>query len=340
MKGASGGAKVIYKHSSILNNLNGNVSSSVNHLKKKISYKFETSLSKKFKLFSRKTSGWEGKKMKISRKFNPSEKWMTNNVVFGKSLNFNKKNDFLIIPEIWSHFAQDMDLKKKKIKYAIFVQGFFHMQSTNDFKKLKESYNNAEFILSDSVYSIRCLKEMFPEFKDKIIRLKFSINVKKFRIKNKKNFITYMPRKLGHHSRLLLFYLNNLLPKNWKIVELHNMNENKLIETLGKSKIFLSFSNFEGIGIPPIEAALSGNKVIGYTGAGGIEYWRGKIFKKIENGEIANFGQKVLAEIKNYKSSWIKDTQKERVRLANQYSKSLELKSLNNLVKKIRLTLN
>ena len=48
MKGASGGAKVIYKHSAILNSLDNNVSSSVNHLKKKISYKLKTSLSKKF----------------------------------------------------------------------------------------------------------------------------------------------------------------------------------------------------------------------------------------------------------------------------------------------------
>ena len=46
--------------------------------------------------------------------------------------------------------------------------------------------------------------------------------------------------------------------------------------------------------MPPIEAALSGNKVIGYTGAGGMEYWKGKIFKKVENGEIGDFGQKVL----------------------------------------------
>jgi hypothetical protein len=32
--------------------------------------------------------------------------------------------------------------------------------------------------------------------------------------------------------------------------------------------------------MPPIEAALCGNKVIGYNGGGGVEYWKGKIFKK------------------------------------------------------------
>ena len=62
---------------------------------------------------------------------------------------------------------------------------------------------------------------------------------------------------------------------------------------------FLSFSNFEGIGIPPVEAALCGNKVIGYTGGVGI--LEGKIFKKIESGEISDF-IKNFKEIKNFKN--------------------------------------
>ena len=193
MKGASGGAKVIYKHSEILNSLDKNVSSSVNHLKKKISYKITTSLSKKFKVFEPKNSGWKAKGMKISKNFSPSNQWMTNKLILGKSLDFNKLKDFLIIPEIWAHFADDLNLKKKKINYAIFVQGFFHMESTNDFHKLKRSYEGAKLILSDSKYTIKCLKEMFPEFKNKIHRIHFSIDNKKFKITKKSNLITYMP---------------------------------------------------------------------------------------------------------------------------------------------------
>ena len=145
-----------------------------------------------------------------------------------------------------------------------------------------------------------------------------------------------MPRKLPDHSNLLFFYLKNLLPKNWKILPIINVSEEYLIKKLASSKIFLSFSNLEGIGIPPIEAALSGNKIIGYSGGGGAEYWKGSIFKKVENGEIADFGQKVLKEINNYKSSWIKKTKNERIKLAKQYSKKLEKDSLINLTKKIR----
>ena len=75
MKGASGGAKVIYNHSLILNNLDKNINSRIVHLKKKISYKLELSLAKKVKLFSKTHSGWDGNRMKISKNFKPKKDW-------------------------------------------------------------------------------------------------------------------------------------------------------------------------------------------------------------------------------------------------------------------------
>ena len=336
LKNPTGGAKVIYNHSNILSKIDNRISSQIIHLKKKLSYKLESSILKRIKVPNNKNSGWDVTKMKVSKNFIPSTKWHNKNISVGKNLNFNYKKDFIILPEIWAHFADDLELKKKKINYAIFVQGFYHMQSTDDFNKLKNSYRNSKIILSDSEYSIKCLNEIFPEFKKKIVRVHFSIDGKKFKINKKKNLITYMPRKLPDHSNLLFFYLKNLLPKNWKILPIINVSEEYLIKKLASSKIFLSFSNLEGIGIPPIEAALSGNKIIGYSGGGGAEYWKGSIFKKVENGEIADFGQKVLKEINNYKLSWIKKTKNERIKLAKQYSKKLEKESLINLTKKIR----
>ena len=56
-----------------------------------------------------------------------------------------------------------------------------------------------------------------------------------------------------------------------------------------KSKIFLSFSSLEGVGLPPIEAALAFNHVVGYTGEGGNEFWKGPLFNKINSGDINNF---------------------------------------------------
>jgi hypothetical protein len=176
---------------------------------------------------------------------------------------------------------------------------------------------------------------MFPNLKNKIFKVNLSVDSNKFKINKKSNLITYMPRKLPEHSNLLLFYLKNLLPKNWKILPLINVTEKKLIKSLSISKIFLSFSNFEGMGIPPIEAALSGNKVIGYVGGGGSEYWKKPIFTKVENGEIEDFAKKIISNIKSYKTNWVSDTKKNRLLLSAYYSKKSERDSLILLSNKI-----
>ena len=273
--------------------------------------------------------------MKISKNFIPKKEWYKNKILIGNNLNFDKKKDFVIIPEIWAHFATDLKLTENKINYAIFVQGFYHMNSTNNFLSLKKSYEGAKLIITTSKYTFNYLKTMFPESKKKIFKVDLSIDSNRFKIKKKSNLITYMPRKLPAHSSLLLFYLKNLLPKNWKILPLINISEKKLINTLSISKIFLSFSNFEGLGLPPIEAALSGNKVVGYVGGGGSEYWKKPIFIKVENGEIEDFAKKILRSIKSYKTSWIKDTKKNRLLLSRRYSKKSEKKSLSLLSNKI-----
>ena len=335
MKGASGGAKVIYNHSLILNNVNNDISSKIIYLKKNFLYKLQLSLSKRIKFFDEKFSGWDGKKMKISKKFKPNKEWHKDVVFTSDNLNFDKKKDFVIIPEIWAHFAADLKLAEKKINYAIFVQGFYHMNSTNNFLNLKRSYEGAKLIITTSKYSVSYLRTMFPNIRKNIFKINLSVDSNKFKIKKKINLITYMPRKLPAHSSLLIFYLKNLLPKNWKILPLNNVSENKLIKTLSKSKIFLSFSNFEGMGIPPIEAALSGNKVIGYVGGGGSEYWKKPIFIKVENGEIEDFAKKIIKNIKYYKNNWIKETRKNRLQLSDYYSKKSEKESMILLSKKI-----
>ena len=148
MKGASGGAKVIYNHSLILNYLDKNINSKIVHLKKNFLYKLKLSLAKKFKFFNKTYSGWDGKKMKISKKFKPKKDWYENKIFSSNNLNFDKKKDFIIIPEIWAHFATDLKFAENGIRYAIFVQGFYHMNSTNNFINLKKSYEGAKLILS------------------------------------------------------------------------------------------------------------------------------------------------------------------------------------------------
>ena len=149
-----------------------------------------------------------------------------------------------------------------------------------------------------------------------------------------------MIRKLPAHYLLLYFYIKERIPKSWKIEIIDNISENNLYKKYLKSKIFLSFSHLEGLGLPPIEAALCGNKVIGYDGGGGKEYWKKPIFNKVDYGDIQNFGNLILKEIHNYKNTWIKTTEKQRSILKKKYSIDNEKKNLSNLCKKIELLYN
>ena len=107
-------------------------------------------------------------------------------------MNFDPKTDFVILPEIWAHFANDF-LIKKKIKYSIFVQGFYHMNSFYDHKKLFESYKKAEFIITTSEETRKCLKFIFPNQKNKIFKVNLSFGYRKFKIPNKKNNLIILP---------------------------------------------------------------------------------------------------------------------------------------------------
>ena len=78
-----------------------------------------------------------------------------------------------------------------------------------------------------------------------------------------------------------------------------------------------------------------GNKVIGYDGGGGSEYWKEPIFTKIEQGEIYKFGEKIIKTINNYDSNWLKKTKKQRLILKKKYSLYSEKISLIKLSKKI-----
>ena len=330
-KGASGGAKIIYHHSEIINKLK-NYSSQILHIKKKRSSKWKESLQKKLKINLNKNSGWQLSHIKACNNF--KYKWFKNDVLIKNNLNFNKNKDFVILPEIFAHLADDL-LIKNNIKYSIFVQNGYSIFFTDNEKKLNSAYNNAEFILSYSEDITKCIKLSFPKLKTRIIKIKYSIESKKFNLKQKKiNLITYMSRKLPQHSYQVTNFLNKSLPRNWKIKDLKNMSEKQVYKHLSKSKIFLAFSNLEGLPLPPVEAAIAGNFVIGYTGEGGKEYWKKPIFTEIYSGDINNFVKKILKIVSEKNINSNKRT-KQHKNIIKNFSKQNEIKHILKFLKLI-----
>ena len=295
-KGPSGGGKILYKHSDIINNLKNSFTSQVLHLKKKKSRKWSNSLNKILNINKKKYYGWGIKDIAVNKNF--KSEWFKSSINIKNDFLFDKKKDFVIIPEIFSHLANDL-LHKKNISYAIFVQNGHCLSPTNDYNALHKAYKNAKFILSYSKSITTYVKLAFPFCKDKIQKTIYSINKDEFDFSiNRTKTITYMPRKLPEHSEHLLFFLKKYLPKPWKVKSIHNLKQKDVYKYLVKSKIFLAFSKLEGLGLPPIEAAIAGNKVIGYTGEGGSEYWKEPIFTKIPNGNFSKFVAEILKFIK------------------------------------------
>lgn len=330
-KNISGGEKVIYRHSEILNKSFKNISSEIIPLKKNKLSKYKNSF---FKILDKKNkyTGWSINDIKI--KTNHKPKFNVYDTKFRDKFAFNKNTDFVILPEIFAHLANEL-LIKHKIPYAIFVQNGFALDSTNDFVSLKNAYKRARLILSVSESTTKMIKHVFGSFSKKIFKINLSVGTAKFKDRlDKKKLITFMPRKLPTHSQKLLFMLKNKLPKNWSIKPLDNIsNENELYNILKKSKIFLSFSHMEGLGLPPLEAAKEGNKVIGYTGEGGKEYWKKPIFTEIPYGDLDLYVNEILNYIKSRNKYTI--FKKQRKLIYIKYSPEAEHKSLKKFIKNI-----
>jgi len=266
--------------------------------------------------------------------------WFEHDVVIKKDLYFDPDNDIVVVPEIWAAPHGNL-LDKLGVKYAIYVQNGYSMSTPTilwHYEDLATAYNNASLIIAISDDTAENIKIAFPELSHKVIRNFYSVDSKKFnQVANKEALITYMPRKLAQHSSLVNFFIQSRMPEGWSVMPIEGLDEKGVVELLGKSTIFLSFSEFEGCPLPPVEAAISGNHVIGYTGQGAKEYWDPVIYTEINNGDIKSFCNAILLKIKQIEEGDIDDDAflQAREMLINRYSESSEIKSLESMVQRL-----
>jgi hypothetical protein len=215
--------------------------------------------------------------------------WFAHAAPVRRDMDIDAETDFVVIPEIWA-LAFGPKLIARGIRFGIFVQNGYLIAkdiAVSDMLRLRAIYDAASLILSISADSTQCITLMFPLVGPKIVAVQYSIDSTLFHGQGgKTDTITYMPRKMAQHSDIAVkFLLMNDL-KGWRIQPIHNMSEAEVAATLNGSKIFLSFSELEGVPVPPLEAAFAGNLVIGYTGEGGKEYWRDGVFTEVQSGDI------------------------------------------------------
>ena len=303
-----GGVKVFYNQAAVINEMNGQLAATVLH------------------------------------PFNPefSCTWFDHGVTTKRNLELDKTLDFVMIPEFWA-VPHARLLHNLGVHYGIYVQGGYVMglRGSNSGEEHDAAYHNAVLILAISDDTVECINMAFPECADKVYRVHSSVNPDKFMASpNKENIICYMPRRLINHSQLVIFFLNKKIPPHWSIESIDGLDEDGVAAILGKSRIFLSFGELEGFSLPPVEAALSGCQVIGYTGEGAKEYWDAEIFSEIHSGDIKAFVKAVLNKINEIDRSPFVTHTAAIQKLANRYSAEVELADMQLVSEKVSEILN
>lgn len=301
----TGGVKVIYNQAAIIDEMQGQLAASVLH------------------------------------PLNPTFRctWFSRGATIKEDMVFDTSNNFVMIPEFWA-VPHARLLQNIGVRYGIYVQGGYIIGRAGG-EELDAAYHNAALILAISDDTEECIKMAFPECSDRVHRVHYSVNPDKFvSSRNKENIICYMPRRMKSHSQLVTFFLNKKIPSHWRIEAIDGVDEDGVAEIFGKSKIFLSFSELEGCPLPPVEAALSGCYVIGYTGEGAKEYWDSEIFTEIHSGDIKAFVKAVMNKISEIDSSPYVANSTAINKLANRYSAQVELADMHFVSNKILEILN
>lgn len=102
--------------------------------------------------------------------------------------------------------------------------------------------------------------------------------------------IAFMPRRRANDAAqvMALLRLRQALV-GWEIVEIDGCSECETAEILRSCRIFLSFSEREGLGLPPLEAIACGCLVVGFTGYAGREFFQSPFAISIEDGDVGAF---------------------------------------------------
>ena len=97
-----------------------------------------------------------------------------------------------------------------------------------------------------------------------------------------------MPRKRPREADILCKAIGEFLP-DWRVARIEGVSDGERDAILRDSAIFLSLSMFEGFGLPPAEAMLSGCLVIGYDGVGGREFMTDDTCIPIRDHDVVRF---------------------------------------------------
>ena len=136
--------------------------------------------------------------------------------------------------------------------------------------------------------------------------------------------IAYMPRKRGVEAVYLQGLFRSLFPEYAAIpwLKIDGCSRAECAELLRSSAIFASFSWYEGLGLPPLEAMASGAIVVGLHGGGGLDYAHDGNGLWVTEGDYHQFAHKLAYAVSRFGSAGHAEMQKRAFETAQRYSNS------------------
>jgi hypothetical protein len=270
--------------------------------------------------------------------------WFDHHTPMLRSPVLDPANDFVIIPELWAGTFGPQCMSQG-VRFAIFVQNGYltHPVLPDQPPELFDRvYQAADLLLSISEDSSQMVCLNYPRTDpSRLVRVRYSIDERFLprcgADRPMATRITFMPRKMAGHAALVISALRQHLPPGWRLAPIQNVDEATVATMLSASSIFLSFSEFEGLPLPPLEAALTGNLVIGYTGQGAREYWDAPNFQEIHQGDIRDFVTSVSHAAREIDASHLTRAGLAPgiERLAARFSRAAEVANLRMMISRI-----
>lgn len=233
--------------------------------------------------------------------------------------------DLLVIPEIFV-LQVVPNLAKWNVTGIIFNQNAFQTFSHTTFPSAPFSAGDdqegvPQLYLNDRILGVLVVSEHSKAYLD-ALNLDLAVysihnSIRKslfFYQAEKKKQIAYMPRKSLEDSLhvITLIKARGLL-KEWTFYPIEGVSEAEVSQIMRESALFLSFSEREGFGMPPVEAMACGCVVIGYHGQGGKEYLKRPYAYPIDAGDLVQFALTIEAVALNY------ETYKHEGKIASQF---------------------
>lgn len=219
--------------------------------------------------------------------------WFETDVPVYDDVRIVKKDDIVVIHEegIWcfDHLIENTP------RMFMIHQGLTSSLTDNvgmdiSYTYAKRVYDYCEGFVVISPYIAEGITSLFGVSPNKIFHIENPID-DYFTPGEKENTILVMNKQPGNVVSQMLLKIFKERYSNWNIKLVENMTHRQVAEEMGRAKIFafLCTPLGEGSALPPMEAALSGCKVIGYSGIGSRYYFNEPIFTEVDYNDVVTF---------------------------------------------------